>query len=436
MKKQLITLVLLCMVLIGKSQFIQQPLNYPGVGFWPYYISISDPEHVWVGTIQESGLPYSIAVKTNDGGESWIFDSIPVPGSPYCTSICALDSNTCFYVFSDLTGSGGTIWKTNDGGNTWTNTITTQFIDGFANFYHAFSADTGIAMGDPTNGYFEIQLTNNGGSAWNRVPSANIPPPLSGEYGIADSYSAVGNSVWFATNKGRCFRSIDRGKNWNVTQVSSAANGIFDVCFSTEQNGAFWSSDVISSEIYVTLDGGVTWNSVTFPSGYCLVRMCSVAGFDGGLVFTAWKNFMDVYFTPDMFTTLVKIASNIISNGTIAFQDASTGWLAGGESGSNEIYKYNGTLSFIRSAKKAAGKLSIIPNPSSVEALVKLPSNVSGIFELRITGITGKLIDQSIISSTNEWTKLNVSDYENGIYLVEVLSGKNILAREKLIVNR
>ena len=288
MKKLLLSWVLSFMALYGMGQFVPQPLNYPGPGYWPVYISISDPQHVWVGTIHEEGQIFPYAAKTTNGGDLWTFDSIPVPGEPWCSSICEWDSNTCFFVFTDMTSYGGSIWKTTNGGETWANMTTTQFTGGFANFYHAFSADTGVAMGDPTNGYFEIQITNDGGATWDRVPSSDIPVPLTDEAGLNDAYSAVGNSIWFTTNQGRCFRSSDKGHTWQVTQVVEGSNEPFDVCFSTGQKGAFWQGDYISNDLVITTDGGITWDSVSIPEGYSIAGMTSVPGFDGGFVITAY----------------------------------------------------------------------------------------------------------------------------------------------------
>jgi len=163
--------------------------------------------------------------------------------------------------------------------------------------------------------------------------------------------------------------------------------------------------------------------------------MTSVGGFDGGFVLTAYKNLMDVYFTPDLFMNTILIESNVMSNGTVSFSDATTGWLAGGESGYNEIYKFTGVLTAVKEAEKDPGSLSIVPNPSVAEALVKLPAT-DGIRSLviRVTDMTGKVMEQRSIESSSAWTTLNATRYANGIYLVELLSGDKTLARARWVV--
>lgn len=435
MKKLLLVCFLSLGIFSSFGQFVPQPLNYPGMGYWPYHISISDMEHVWIGTIQEFGDPYSFSVRTIDGGESWNFDSIPVPGVPRCTSICEWDTNTCFFVFTDGLAGGGTIWKTEDGGETWTNMVTTQFVGGFANFYHAFSADTGVAMGDPTDGYFEIQVTNNAGATWTRVPSSNIPAILAGEIGLADAYSAVGNSIWFATSKGRCFRSVDRGITWDVSEIVPGSMADYDVCFSTEQKGVFFRKDAITSKIAVTGDGGVNWDTVNYPNGYYILGMSSVGGFDGGFATTAWQNSTDVFFTPDLFTNIVQIGSNIMSIGSIAFLDAETGWIGGGESGFNEILKFTGLLTGAKNQGQLQEKMLIIPNPSSTSSLLRLPV-FSGEVDLiiRIMDMSGKVLIQKAVGPEREWTTLDASSMHNGVYIVEIRSGNHRITRERWVV--
>lgn len=436
MRKLIIASILIWSALCATGQFVPQPLNYPGAGYWPSYISISDKDHVWIGTTREFHVPYSVSVKTTDGGESWIFYPIPVQGDPICTSICEWDTNTCFFVFTDISAGGGTIWKTLDGGNTWANLVTTQFTGGFVNFYHAFSADTGVAMGDPTNGYFEIQVTNDGGTSWSRIPSTNLPPPVTGEMGFTDAYSAVGNSIWFSTNKGRCFRSIDKGLTWDVTTVVEATEASFNVCFSTQQKGVFWKWDDFTNNVAVTNDGGITWNTAGFPPGYAIMFMSSVGGFDGGFVATAWQNYTDVFFTPDLFSNIVQIGSDILSIGSVRFLDETTGWIGGGESGSNEILKFTGILNGLAENIRSENKLTIIPNPTSVSALLKLPGNTGkNEFVLRITDMSGKVLFRQPGVSTSEWTTLDATRYPNGVYVIEIIMGSITMSRGLWMVN-
>jgi hypothetical protein len=419
------------MALSGMGQFVPQPLNYPEPGYWPVYYSIVDPSHVWVGTVHESGLPTAFSVKTTDGGDSWDFDSIPVPGVPSCVSVCGWDANTCFFVFID--DSGPSIWKTTDGGSAWSNIITTQFSASFINFYHAFSADTGIAMGDPTDGYFEIQLTYDGGATWTRVPSSNIPMPLTGEMGVNNNYAAVGNSIWYTTNKSRCYHSTDRGQTWNVSEVYPGAPSDLGICFSTEQKGAVWNGGVTADQLVVTTDGGVTWNTASFPNDYTVWQMSRVPGWEGGFVVTAFKNTMRVYFTPDMFNTLLVIEPAILSTGAVEFYDESTGWLAGGESGTSEIYKFAWVLNS-GGVSPARERLSIVPNPTSGQALVKLPERPdSKDIEIRITDMTGKEVARIPVRGKS-FTLLDAALLSNGVYLAAVYSGDTILASERWIV--
>src|SRR5690606_9560040 len=116
---------------------------------------------------------------------------------------------------------------------------------------------------DPEGGYFELYTTTNGGTNWTRVPSANIPAPLSGEYGYVHNYDVVNNTNWFGTNKGRIYKSVDKGLNWTVAQspVSDFAGAAIagNYTFSTETKGLLNTSTGL---MYNTTDGGATWTQM------------------------------------------------------------------------------------------------------------------------------------------------------------------------------
>ena len=119
-------------------------------------------------------------------------------------------------------------------------------------------------MGDPQNGYFEMYTTNDGGQNWTRVPPQNIPSIYAQEYGYSLKFEARDNSVWFGTNKGRLFKSDDKGLNWVAYQTplsdfsSSEMDG--DFAFKNLNDGLLISN---SWQLWKTDNGGATWTLMT-----------------------------------------------------------------------------------------------------------------------------------------------------------------------------
>ncbi len=456
-RKTYLLAISLYIAIAGNCQFIPQNINYqnPPFSHWPDMMSIVDASTVWLGTFcyNPSGnqVRYPWAVHTTDGGNTWQLDSIPVTGTPVIMSLCAVDANTCFYDFSNMDWSHSTIWKTSDGGTTWANKTTTQFTGtgGFCDFYYAFNANEGVAVGDPTLGYFEIQRTTDGGDTWSRVASNSIPPPLSGEWGLANVYSAFGDNVWFGacyqdgvnTWAVRCYKSTDRGQHWTVSQYI-ASFGNVEMDFSTAQKGVLLDCypSTATKYFYKTSDGGNTWAKDSLSGNDLpVIGVSHVEGFDGGFIMGLWVYPDDkatLLFTPDFFTTTVIIDSNLAANPNgVHFKDATIGWISGLGTDTNAILKYNGLLTSISSAAKSSEKLVIIPNPTSTEALVKLPGlNEQRDLRLMIFDASGKLCEDRPAGSSTGWTKLNASAYKSGVYVLQVVSGDRMIANTKWVV--
>jgi hypothetical protein len=438
-RKIYLSVTLLALALNAICQFVPKPMNFPDTGYYyPYAISIVDHTHCWFGTQRSPSLPdilpYPFAIHTNNGGETFVFDSIPIGGTPYILDLSAVDSSLCYYVMTD-SEIVFSIWKTADGGTSWQKKTTTQFEGGYLDFYHAFSADTGVAVGDPTSGYFEIQITNDGGNTWMRVPSANIPGSLGGEYAWPTYHCAIGNTIWFSTNKGRCFKSVNKGLNWTVVAVMPPSNPA-DVEFASPDNGVFYPI-MTGNIIYKSTNGGASWIKDTIPVNDVLLIISAVPGFNEGFIFTTTPDnvTVDVYFTPDFFHSTLLIQSGIEAFRTISFKDATTGWLTGSGNPTNDIYYYTEVLTSVSGAVKTPENLSIMPNPTVNEALVKLPGSLnSKPLELRICDITGREIERRFIASSTGWTNLSASGYVNGMYLVGIFSGDHRVACQRWIV--
>ena len=454
--KQYFLAILLFISIAGNCQFVPMPLNYQDTTnyYWPDWISIVDESNVWLGTLSYGSgaqIPYSIAVRTTDGGNTWQFDSIPVPGQPMMSSVFAVDANTCYYVFTD-NGAGGSIWKTTDAGTSWSKKTTTQFSDpgAYADFYYGFDANEGVAVGDPSLGYFEIQKTTDGGDTWSRIDSSLMPPIIPGEMGGTNAYRAIGDNIWFptmisdtsGTYSCRCFKSDDRGAHWSVSPIIADNIGWAGMDFSTTQKGVLWDASLatLKKYFYLTSDGGNTWSQESMPvNDKFIAGMSSVGGIDGGfivLITDTTDYLITALFTPDFFSTSVVIDSNLVADAWgLRFKDAETGWLSGNGLDTNGIMKFTGLLASVRTATKSPEKLAIMPNPTSTEALVKLTGmNEQGDLALLIYDVTGKLRENRKIETGTGWTKLSASTYGNGVYTVQVLTGDRIISSTKWVV--
>jgi len=224
--------------------------------------------------------------QTNDGGISWnstYFNSSYVPRSLYF-----VDKNTGFIGTSDqgmnpLPGENGEIWKTTDGGNTWSEVYNTMqnnlstAIGGIYNFL--FTSPThGIATGK----FGLVLVTNDGGNTWTYGNSGATGS-------IAHTASAGGNTIygvslgvstsWPAdTIGGAVIKTTDGGMTWQQVQsttyapqgIAANGNGVITVAgfggniLESTNNGTTWTPSTF---------GGDRWINVAYAAPYRAVMI-------------------------------------------------------------------------------------------------------------------------------------------------------------------
>ena len=214
--------------------------------------------------------PSQHVVRTTDGGTTWGSSTIAPASTDFNVGgIFAFDDLRAWVAMLNtrsLSVSGG-LYATTDGGATWQKDAVAFTTSGGAGcFVHFFDSDDGVAVGNPTDGYFEIYITSNGGTSWSRVPKESVPAPYSQpEILQAGEYAATANCLWFPTypmqGTGRSIRTTDRGRTWSAHVFPQTAGDWWApvLAFQDDSVGLGQASH---AGVMKTTDGGTTWNLI------------------------------------------------------------------------------------------------------------------------------------------------------------------------------
>lgn len=144
-------------------------------------ISAVDAQVAWA-----SGREGTV-LRTVDGGAHW--QARPVPGAEQLDfrDIQAFDADTAL-ALSIGPGESSRIYRTGDGGATWTQVLRNRDERGFFDCM-AFDGDRGWLLGDPVDGRFQLFATDDGGRSW--TMQADAPQALPDEAAYAASGTCI-----------------------------------------------------------------------------------------------------------------------------------------------------------------------------------------------------------------------------------------------------
>lgn len=264
MKKLLF--ILIALMLFGTSTKAQWNQYLTGQESLIRDISVVNDNDIWIK--DQNGVQFSI---TTDGGNSWVTKQFPadmttnMPGGIY-----AISATTAYLTVSMGTNKG--VYKTTNSGETWTRQ-TTMFnsANAFPDFVYFWNENEGVAVGDGySNLNFEIYTTNNGGAQWNSVPSSSLPTAVSDyTYNSNSAFRVVGNSMYFTTNKGKIYKSNDKGLTWQMINTPLTNGDYMSFDFKDANNGLLVNSPSGSNTVlYSTVNGGLSWTIISKPYVY------------------------------------------------------------------------------------------------------------------------------------------------------------------------
>ena len=215
-------------------------------------------------------------VVTTDGGENWKAAVVPGAESLQFRDVYGVSDKVAYLMSIGNDTTDFRIYKTVDGGATWTIQFTNETVNAFYDCFAFWTPRRGITHSDSVNGVFpDIRTTD--GMTWHSI-AANMPPALSGEASFAASGTCAATegerNAWIATGGSTIARILatkDGGDTWNAYDtplVSSPSAGGISVAFRDPRHGILGGGDLASNanaDAATSDDGGQTWTLTNKP---------------------------------------------------------------------------------------------------------------------------------------------------------------------------
>ena len=215
-------------------------------------------------------------VVTTDGGEHWKSAVVPGAESLQFRDVQGVSDKVAYLMSIGSSTTDFRIYKTVDGGATWTIEFTNQTVNAFYDCFAFWTPQRGITHSDSVNGVFpDIRTTD--GTTWQSI-AANMPAALAGEASFAASGTCIatqgGRNAWIATGGStiaRILATTDEGDTWKAYDtplVSSPSAGAISVAFRDPRHGIVGGGDLASNDAAdaaTSDDGGQTWTLTNKP---------------------------------------------------------------------------------------------------------------------------------------------------------------------------
>jgi photosystem II stability/assembly factor-like uncharacterized protein len=227
-----------------------------------------------------SGVAGTWAI-TKNGGRTWESHVMAGAETLQFRDVQGI-SDKVAYLLSAGVGTDSRIYKTEDGGQSWTLQFQNQDPNGFYDCLAFWTPQRGVTMGDAVSGRFPVLRTKDG-EFWEDIGN-NLPTAQDGEAAFAASGTCIATQgkrrAWIGTGgaaKARIIATTDGGDSWTAYDTpivqGTSTSGVISVDFRDARHGILGGGELLTPTVFSdtvarSRDGGKTWKlggRTTFP---------------------------------------------------------------------------------------------------------------------------------------------------------------------------
>ncbi|PJJ59267.1 T9SS type A sorting domain-containing protein [Hymenobacter chitinivorans] len=406
------------------------------------------------------GFYSSTVMRTTDNGQTW--EQQQVAGGTFTTpasgtfagNLFALNDQRAWLITRDAVSGTRTLLRTTAGPANFS-VVAAALPAAFDRVYF-FTPTTGVAFVATAPGSsWQIYRTTDGGSTWTMV--ANTPQAvLGGSAGsneaLLSTYTLLGNSLWLSTSGNSILRTTDAGLTWSSTPSGisltglSFRDGLHGLAFGNVA-GSGYDPVPGTERLLRTSDGGTSWTPVVTQGPVRSRVLTAIPGSAG--VYVSWGSYSidsnyrlvgaNLSISRDEGSTWQSIiADENLRYSQLAASEDGKLWLATefdyspGRSTYNQymIMRYKGPAVLKSVSAQKVLALSLYPNPTT--GVVQLAAPAVGGEQLTVYDLAGRVQQTQQLQKGQQ--QLDLSDRAAGVYQILLTTRQGQRYTEKLLV--
>lgn len=314
-------------------------------------------------------------------------------------------------------GNGSILYRSYDGGATWSTRWSTGFAPSVAIFFDSLEAITDLGYGNT------LLRTFNGGASWSPTVTTLVLGTNAISYmeGYGDSTIVVGDY-------GAFYISNDRGHTWPIAWGATAP--FWDFCFLNKDTifGVTGANNFGEAYITKTTNGGATWKNSFAPIPACRAIKFRTET-EGYVLGTDFLNRAVISKTTDMGQTWSRFNLGISGElNDMVFLNDSIAIIVGTQ---GLLLRWNFKSALYTSlSEHFVGKKEVSTFPNPVRDLLFIKADLMEQLTVTLTDVCGMELLNQLFQGSAE---IRTDQLATGIYFLKVARNSEIIYTSKII---